>query len=166
MIELPEAITIAAQMTATLAGKHIRSAVANSSPHKFAFYTGDPSAYASQLVGQELGPARAGGNMIHVPVGSRLNLVLGEGNARFAVDPRGFCKPAYYMDENLGDCRDLRAAWASPLLRSVRALEFLPESCSGCFYAGKCRGGSRHAARLACGDWRAPDPLSRAAVEL
>ncbi len=95
-----------------------------------------------------------------------LGAVLGEGNARFAVDPRGFCKPAYYMDVNLGDCGDLQAAWATPFSRSVRALEFLPESCAGCFYAGKCRGGSRHAARLASGDWRAPDPLSRAAAEL
>lgn len=95
-----------------------------------------------------------------------LGAVLGEGNARFAVDPRGFCKPAYYMDVDMGDYRDLKAAWNSPFSRSARALEFLPESCAGCFYAGKCRGGSRHAARLASGDWRAPDPLSRAAAEL
>ena len=42
MIELPEAVVIARQITETLGGKRITSAVANASPHKFAWYTGDP----------------------------------------------------------------------------------------------------------------------------
>lgn len=82
MIELPEALTVAAQMTHTVTGKRVREALANASPHKFAFYTGDPAAYASLLVGQKLGPARAGGKMIYLPVGSELTLVLGEGGER------------------------------------------------------------------------------------
>lgn len=89
-----------------------------------------------------------------------LGAVLGEGNSRFAVDPRGFCKPGYYMDVNMGDCRDLRAAWDGPFSRAIRGQEFLPERCAGCFYAGKCRGGSRHAAWRAYGDYHAPDPLA------
>lgn len=89
-----------------------------------------------------------------------LGAVLGEGNSRFAVDPRGFCKPGYYMEVNMGDCGDLRAAWNSPFSRAVRGQKFLPEGCAGCFYSGKCRGGSRHAAFLAYGDYRAPDPLA------
>ncbi|MCM2267714.1 MAG: radical SAM protein [Elusimicrobiales bacterium] len=91
-----------------------------------------------------------------------LGSVLAEGNNRFVVDPRGFCKPGYYMDVDLGDSRDLRAAWDSPFSRSVRSGELLPQACGGCFYAGKCRGGSRHAAWLNSGDFKAPDPLSRA----
>lgn len=89
-----------------------------------------------------------------------LGAVLGEGNSRFAVDPRGFCKPGYYMNVNMGSCGDLRAAWASPFSRAIRGQELLPERCAGCFYAGKCRGGSRHAAWQAFGDHRAPDPLA------
>jgi len=89
-----------------------------------------------------------------------LGAILGEGNNRFAVDPRGFCKPIYYMDVNMGDCRDLRAAWDSPFSRAIRNQELLPERCADCFYIGKCRGGSRHAARQAFGDYRAPDPLA------
>ena len=89
-----------------------------------------------------------------------LGAIMGEGNNRFVVDPRGFCKPIYYMDVDLGDSRDLRAAWDSPFSRAVRNLELLPSGCAGCFYMGKCRGGSRHAARQAFGDYRAPDPLA------
>jgi hypothetical protein len=45
MIELPEAVVIAQQITETLGGKRIAYAVANASPHKFAWYTGDPAEY-------------------------------------------------------------------------------------------------------------------------
>jgi len=45
MIELPEAVVIAQQITETLGGKRIAHAVANASPHKFAWYTGDPATY-------------------------------------------------------------------------------------------------------------------------
>lgn len=57
MIELPEAAVIAAQVNATLQGKRIASAVANQSPHKFAWYTGDPAEYDSRLSGKTIGPA-------------------------------------------------------------------------------------------------------------
>ena len=43
MIELPEAVVIARQITETLGGRRIERAVANASPHKFAWYTGDPA---------------------------------------------------------------------------------------------------------------------------
>jgi len=49
MIELPEAIVIARQITETLGGKRIASAVANASPHKFAWYTGNRQSTTSVL---------------------------------------------------------------------------------------------------------------------
>ena len=55
MIELPEAVVIARQITATLAGKRIACAVANASPHKFAWYTGDPAEYNARLAGKVIG---------------------------------------------------------------------------------------------------------------
>lgn len=55
MIELPEAAVIARQITATLAGKRIARAVANVSPHKFAWYTGDPAEYNDRLAGKVIG---------------------------------------------------------------------------------------------------------------
>ncbi len=55
MIELPEAVVIAQQITDTLSGKRIAHAVANASPHKFAWYTGDPATYNDRLAGKAIG---------------------------------------------------------------------------------------------------------------
>jgi formamidopyrimidine-DNA glycosylase len=64
MIELPEAVVIARQITQTLGGKRIARAVANASPHKFAWYTGDPAEYNDRLAGKVIGAgAGIGGNI-------------------------------------------------------------------------------------------------------
>ena len=64
MIELPEAVVIGRQITETLGGKRIARAVANASPHKFAWYTGDPAEYNARLAGKVVGKgAGAGGNI-------------------------------------------------------------------------------------------------------
>lgn len=55
MIELPEAVVIAGQITQTLGGKRIARAVANASPHKFSWYTGDPATYNDRLAGKVIG---------------------------------------------------------------------------------------------------------------
>jgi len=55
MIELPEAVVIAGQITETLGGMRITRAVANASPHKFAWYTGDPAEYNDRLAGKAIG---------------------------------------------------------------------------------------------------------------
>ncbi len=55
MIELPEAVVIARQITQTLGGKRIARAVANASPHKFAWYSGDPACYNQLLAGKMIG---------------------------------------------------------------------------------------------------------------
>lgn len=64
MIELPEAVVIARQIDETLAGKRIVRAVANASPHKFAWYTGNPAEYNSRLTGKVIGRGiGVGGNI-------------------------------------------------------------------------------------------------------
>ncbi len=55
MIELPEAAVIAQQIAETLGGKRIVQAVANASPHKFAWYTGNPAEYNDRLAGKVIG---------------------------------------------------------------------------------------------------------------
>jgi formamidopyrimidine-DNA glycosylase len=55
MIELPEAVVVARQITQTLSGKRIARAAANTSPHKFAWYTGDPAEYNAHLAGKVIG---------------------------------------------------------------------------------------------------------------
>ena len=61
MIELPEAIVIAGQLTETLKGKRIANATANQSPHKFAWYTGDPATYQQRLAEKTIRSAAAYG---------------------------------------------------------------------------------------------------------
>ena len=67
MMELPEAAVMAAQITTTLSGKRIVHAVANASPHKFAWYSGDPAEYNDRLAGKTIGSAvpRAGLVAVH-----------------------------------------------------------------------------------------------------
>ncbi|HHX43616.1 MAG TPA: endonuclease VIII [Chloroflexi bacterium] len=72
MIELPEATVIARQIATTLTGKRIASAVANQSPHKFAWYTGDPAEYNQRLAGKTIGTACALAGSIEVEAGDML----------------------------------------------------------------------------------------------
>lgn len=75
MIELPEAAVLAEQINATLSGKQIAHAVANQSPHKFAWYSGDPANYDNLLTGKVIGHASAFGNHVEVAADEML-LVL------------------------------------------------------------------------------------------
>jgi formamidopyrimidine-DNA glycosylase len=54
MLELPESHTIAYQINEKLTGKTITSVVAAASPHKFAWYYGDPADYGDRLIGGEI----------------------------------------------------------------------------------------------------------------
>ena len=54
MLELPEAVTIAKQLEQAFKGKTIVSAVANTSPHGFAWYTDDPALYNVKLAGRKI----------------------------------------------------------------------------------------------------------------
>ena len=54
MNELPECIRLAEQLRTAVLGRRIRRARANASPHGFAFYWGDPSAYPAMLEGRAL----------------------------------------------------------------------------------------------------------------
>lgn len=72
MIEHPEAVVIARQITETLGGKRIARAVANASPHKFAWYSGDPAQYNEWLAGKVIGAGRGVGGHIEFEAGDRL----------------------------------------------------------------------------------------------
>lgn len=87
MIELPEAVTFARQMTAELAGKRIKAAVQSSSPHKFAFVSGTPEEYQEILVGRTIGKSSARHRYILTPIEPGYVLVLGEGGERILVHP-------------------------------------------------------------------------------
>jgi formamidopyrimidine-DNA glycosylase len=66
MIELPESITLAKQINENLIGKKITAVTAAASPHKFAWYFGDPADYASRLVDREITSALGLGIFVEV----------------------------------------------------------------------------------------------------
>lgn len=69
MIELPESTVIARQITETVSGKQVAHAVANASPHKFAWYTGDPATYNDRLAGTVIDGATGAGSFIEIHAG-------------------------------------------------------------------------------------------------
>ncbi len=75
MIELPEAVVIARQITETLGGKRIARAIANASPHTFAWYTGDPAEYNDRLTGKVIGTGRGVGVNIEFAAGDMLLVI-------------------------------------------------------------------------------------------
>ena len=87
MIELPEALTIARQMTDELAGKRIATAIQGSSPHKFAFLSGSPEEYKEILEGRTVGETTARGRYILARIEPGYMLVLGEGGEKILLHP-------------------------------------------------------------------------------
>ena len=74
MIELPEAVTLAKQITGSLQGKKIKEALAGYSPHKYAWFHGDPAEYKSRLQGKTIGEAVSRGGMVEVQVENQVLL--------------------------------------------------------------------------------------------
>ena len=66
MIEIPEAESLSRQLTETVNGKRIAGVVAGLSPHKFAWYHGDPKDYEALLRGKTIDTAVARGGMVEI----------------------------------------------------------------------------------------------------
>ncbi len=88
MIELPEAAVLAQQLNTAIRAKTIRGVVAAQSPHKFAWYSGDPAGYAGLLTGKTVGPAASLGGMVEIQV-EDVTLLFSDGvNLRFHRTPQ------------------------------------------------------------------------------
>lgn len=68
MLEIPESNFMAQQINQTIAGKTIMNVTANHSPHKFAWYFGDPSGYQELLSGKQIDSAAAVGGQLEIIV--------------------------------------------------------------------------------------------------
>ena len=68
MIEIPEAESLSGQLTETVGGKRVAGVAAGLSPHKFAWYHGDPNDYDALLRGKTIGTAVARGGMLEIRV--------------------------------------------------------------------------------------------------
>ena len=78
MIELPEAANIAGQISDTIYGKRIASVIAAHTPHKLAWYYGEPPTYSDLLIGKTVGKASPFGGMVEIKV-ENANILFGEG---------------------------------------------------------------------------------------
>lgn len=79
MIELPEAATLARQLNEKVKGRKIVFAQANHSPHKFAWYTGDPAGYGALLSGRTIIEARASAGAVELAMEGNLTLFFNDG---------------------------------------------------------------------------------------
>lgn len=78
MIEIPEALTLANQINSSIMGKKIINVIAEQSPHKFAWYNGDPQGYGEILMGRTVDGATAFGGMVSIKAGSA-TMLFGDG---------------------------------------------------------------------------------------
>jgi len=93
MIELPEALIIARQMSQELAGKRIESGVRGNVPHKFAFYSGSAAEYEMILKGRAMGEVTGHGSAILARLEPDCTLVLGGGGERILYHPSASTLP-------------------------------------------------------------------------
>jgi len=86
MLEIPESLTVAKQLNESVHGKRIVRVVANASPHKFAFYHGDPADYPALLTGKVIAESAGIGAMVEITA-ENCRIVLGDGaNLRYCRD--------------------------------------------------------------------------------
>jgi formamidopyrimidine-DNA glycosylase len=78
VIELPEALNIAGQLDDTIRGKRVASVIVAQTPHKLAWYYGEPQKYSDLLLGKTIGKANAYGGMVEIKA-ENANILLGEG---------------------------------------------------------------------------------------
>jgi formamidopyrimidine-DNA glycosylase len=80
VIELPEAIRLSDQINEFVCGRCVSSVVSLHTPHKLAWYYGEPKQYSKLLVGKTIGKASALGSMVEINI-QNANLLFGEGAA-------------------------------------------------------------------------------------
>ncbi len=91
-----------------------------------------------------------------------LGAKLDEGHLRIVRSAKGFFKPNYFIQTNLGDT--IKTAWEHPFLNELNRTDYLPNLCQRCPVLDTCRGGSRSMALRAHGTALAPDPLFDPAI--
>lgn len=80
MIELPEAFQLARQIAETAAGKVVQDVVAAHTPHRLAWYHGDPADYPRLLGGRAVDDAASHGGFVELALGDA-RVAFGEGVA-------------------------------------------------------------------------------------
>jgi len=83
VIELPEAVVLAKQINETVVGKKINNVIAAQTPHKLAWYFGDPQEYKSLLTGKVICETASYGAQLEITAG-KAKLLFSDGvNLRY-----------------------------------------------------------------------------------
>lgn len=86
MIEIPEAASLCEQINETVKGKRIEDVLVNQSPHKFAWFQGEPDEYDAKLNGKTIERAYAYGGLVEISLGTT-KLLFGDGiNLRYFIE--------------------------------------------------------------------------------
>ncbi len=85
MIERPEAVTLAKQVSKTLTGKRIVRAERENSPHKWVFYNREKTEYETLPIGKRIGKVTSLGSQICIELKPGYFQHLGDGGERFAL---------------------------------------------------------------------------------
>lgn len=88
-------------------------------------------------------------NVSEVSLGAKYD----DGHCRLVVDPRGYIKPSYFIDVNLGNYLEIEKAWNSVFLKKIRELSFVDSTCAGCVHLSVCKAGSRYDSELNHNDY-------------
>jgi len=96
MFELPEFTILARQINETLAGKTINRGSLGNSPHKFVWHNRTHEEFAALTAGKTVGPARARGKWLFIPLDPGYLLLAGECGGRFLYHPPGAKLPEKY----------------------------------------------------------------------
>jgi formamidopyrimidine-DNA glycosylase len=81
MIELPEGIMLAKQLDSELKGKRIKVITANSSPHAFAWYHGNPEDYSVIFADKIIEGAYSYGGKVHIKLSEECEFVFMDGTS-------------------------------------------------------------------------------------
>lgn len=79
MIEIPESTTISHQATEVLKGKVVSDVINATSPHRFAWYNGDPERYPEILIGKTIEVVKGYGSFIDLCFNEETHLVISDG---------------------------------------------------------------------------------------
>jgi formamidopyrimidine-DNA glycosylase len=86
MLEIPESKTISLQAGKTLINKKIKKVINATSPHKFAFFSGDPAGYPELLTGRQVISARGHGMFVDLCCDENVFISIGDGtNLRYCL---------------------------------------------------------------------------------
>ena len=96
-------------------------------------------------------------NNIDVSLATLLGATADDGHSRIVWDAKGYFKPSYFINMNLG--RNIKKSWESPFLKEIRSLKYLPIKCRECKYLKWCMGGSRAITKIATNSYFKKDPL-------